>query len=74
MRYEIIVESAENSFGAYVPDLLSCVAVAETGSIGFKALAESQAQTDERLNIFVNVVERYISRDNNGSAQNRGED
>lgn len=25
-------------------------------------LAEAQARTDERLNIFINIVERYISR------------
>ncbi len=39
-----------------------------------KALAESQARTDERFNIFINVVERYISRDTNGSSQNRSEE
>ncbi len=40
----------------------------------FKALAESQARTDERLNIFINVVERYISKDANGNSQNRRKD
>ena len=30
MRYMIVIEEGENSFGAYVPDLLGCVAVAET--------------------------------------------
>ncbi len=30
MRYAVIVEESENSFGAYVPDLPGCVAVAET--------------------------------------------
>ncbi|MGB9180435.1 MAG: type II toxin-antitoxin system HicB family antitoxin [Pyrinomonadaceae bacterium] len=30
MRYAVIVEEGENSFGAYVPDLPGCVAVAET--------------------------------------------
>jgi len=30
MRYVIIIEEGENSFGAYVPDLPGCVAVAET--------------------------------------------
>lgn len=29
-RYAVIVEEAENSFGAYVPDLPGCVAAAET--------------------------------------------
>src|SRR5687767_5721144 len=33
------------------------------------ALAEAQAHTDERLNTFITVVERYISRDQNGNAQ-----
>jgi predicted RNase H-like HicB family nuclease len=30
MRYAVIVEEGENSFGAYVPDLPGCVAAAET--------------------------------------------
>ena len=30
MKYAVIVEEGENSFGAYVPDLPGCVAVAET--------------------------------------------
>jgi predicted RNase H-like HicB family nuclease len=30
MRYMIIIEAGENSFGAYVPDLPGCVAVGET--------------------------------------------
>lgn len=30
MRYAVIVEEGENSFGAYVPDLPGCAAVAET--------------------------------------------
>ena len=30
MDYVVIVEKAENSFGAYVPDLPGCVAVAAT--------------------------------------------
>ena len=30
MRYLIIVEEGENSFGAYVPDLPGCIAVGET--------------------------------------------
>ena len=37
-------------------------------------LADSQARTDERLNVFINVVERYISKDNNGRSQNRKEE
>ncbi len=30
MRYAVIIEEGANSFGAYVPDLPGCVAVAET--------------------------------------------
>ena len=30
MRYAVIIEEGEGSFGAYVPDLPGCVAVAET--------------------------------------------
>jgi predicted RNase H-like HicB family nuclease len=30
MRYAVIVEEGDTSFGAYVPDLPGCVAVAET--------------------------------------------
>jgi len=32
MKYLIIIEEGETSFGAYVPDLPGCVAVAETES------------------------------------------
>jgi predicted RNase H-like HicB family nuclease len=30
MRYAVIVEEGENSFGAYVPDLPGCAAVGES--------------------------------------------
>lgn len=30
MRYLVVIEEGANSFGAYVPDLPGCVAVAET--------------------------------------------
>ena len=30
MRYAVIIEEGEDSFGAYVPDLPGCVAAAET--------------------------------------------
>ena len=29
-RYEVVIEQGETSFGAYVPDLPGCVAVADT--------------------------------------------
>ena len=32
MRYMIVIEEGETSFGAYVPDLPGCVAVGETES------------------------------------------
>jgi predicted RNase H-like HicB family nuclease len=30
MRYAVVVEEGENSFGAYAPDLPGCAAVSET--------------------------------------------
>ena len=30
MRYAVVIEEGENSFGAYVPDLPGCVAAAES--------------------------------------------
>jgi predicted RNase H-like HicB family nuclease len=30
MRYAVVIEKGTNSYGAYVPDLPGCVAVAET--------------------------------------------
>jgi predicted RNase H-like HicB family nuclease len=30
MRYAVVIEKGENGYGAYVPDLPGCVAVAET--------------------------------------------
>jgi hypothetical protein len=38
---------------------LSDTVTTVVGLVG--SLAQSQARTDERLNIFINVVERYIS-------------
>ncbi len=41
MRYIVIVEEGENSFGAYVPDLPGCVAVAETRTEVLKLIQEA---------------------------------
>ena len=30
MKYTVVIEKTENNFGAFVPDLPGCVAVAET--------------------------------------------
>jgi predicted RNase H-like HicB family nuclease len=30
MRYAIVIEKSENGFGAYVPDLPGCIAVADS--------------------------------------------
>ena len=30
MRYAVIIERGENSYGAYVPDLPGCIAVGDT--------------------------------------------
>ncbi len=46
MRYAVIVEEGENSFGAYVPDLPGCVAVGET--------------KEEVLNLIQEAVEFHI--------------
>lgn len=35
----------------------------------FAQLATAQTETDERLNIFINVVEKYINERRNGRAQ-----
>ncbi len=41
MRYAVIVEEGETSFGAYVPDLPGCVAVAETRDEVLKLIEEA---------------------------------
>ena len=41
MRYAVIVEEGENSFGAHVPDLPGCVAVAETREEVLKLIQEA---------------------------------
>jgi len=34
-----------------------------------KELREAQAETDERLNVFINIVERYITRNEGGGEE-----
>lgn len=41
MRYAVIIEKGENSFGAYAPDLPGCVAVAETRTEVVKMMQEA---------------------------------
>ncbi|MGB8506890.1 MAG: type II toxin-antitoxin system HicB family antitoxin [Pyrinomonadaceae bacterium] len=41
MKYAVIVEEGENSFGAHVPDLPGCVAVAETRAEVLKLIQEA---------------------------------
>jgi predicted RNase H-like HicB family nuclease len=41
MRYVVIIEQGKNSYGAYVPDLPGCVAVAETKEEVLKLIREA---------------------------------
>lgn len=41
MRYAVIVEEDESNFGAHVPDLPGCVAVAETKQEVLKLIQEA---------------------------------
>jgi predicted RNase H-like HicB family nuclease len=41
MRYAVIVEEGDGSYGAHVPDLPGCVAVAETKEEVLKLLQEA---------------------------------
>jgi predicted RNase H-like HicB family nuclease len=43
MRYVVIVEKGEKNYGAYVPDLPGCVAVAETKREVLKLIREAIA-------------------------------
>ena len=44
MRYAVIIEKGPTSFGAYVPDLPGCVAVAKTAGEVKRLIAEAIAQ------------------------------
>ena len=41
MKYVVIVEKGETSYGAYVPDLPGCIAVAETEEEVLKLIHEA---------------------------------
>ena len=41
MRYAVIIEEGKDSFGAYVPDLPGCVAVAETREEAIKLIEDA---------------------------------
>ncbi|MCU1268178.1 MAG: hypothetical protein JWM21_4496 [Acidobacteria bacterium] len=41
MKYAVVVEAGETSFGAHVPDLPGCVAVAETREEVVKLIQEA---------------------------------
>ena len=44
MRYAIVIERGETSYGAYVPDLPGCVAAAETRGEVVKLIQEAMEQ------------------------------
>ncbi|MGB7291655.1 MAG: type II toxin-antitoxin system HicB family antitoxin [Thermodesulfobacteriota bacterium] len=41
MKYIVIIERGENSYGAYVPDLPGCVAVGETKEEALQLIKEA---------------------------------
>ena len=41
MRYAVVIEEGETSFGAYVPDLPGCVAAAETRAEVLRLIREA---------------------------------
>jgi predicted RNase H-like HicB family nuclease len=43
MRYAVVIEEGTNSFGAYVPDLPGCAAVAETREEVLRLIQEAIA-------------------------------
>ncbi len=56
------IENLENKVSALVD-----AQIKTEGNLS--TLAEAQAHTDERLNAFITVVERYINKDRNGDSQ-----
>jgi predicted RNase H-like HicB family nuclease len=55
-RYAVIIERGDTSYGAYVPDLPGCVAVAETRAEVEKLIAEAIALHIESLREYGNPV------------------
>jgi predicted RNase H-like HicB family nuclease len=56
MRYMVIIEESETSFGAYVPDLPGCIVVGETEQEVLELIKEAiefhlEGVKDEGLNI-----------------------
>lgn len=41
MKYLVVIEKGENSFGAYVPDLPGCAVVAETREEALQLIREA---------------------------------
>ena len=41
MQYTVVIEKTENNYGAYVPDLPGCVAVAETRQESLELIREA---------------------------------
>ena len=56
MRYMVIIEQGETSFGAYVPDLPGCIAAGETEQEALELIQEAiefhlEGLKDDGLNI-----------------------
>jgi len=49
MRYAVIIENCPTSYGAYVPDLPGCVAVAKTAREVKRLIAEAIVQHREGM-------------------------
>jgi len=41
MRYLVVIEESQNSFGAYVPDLPGCIAVGESREEAMRLIQEA---------------------------------
>ena len=49
MRYAVVFEKSENSFGAYVPDLPGCIAVGQSLAEAKLAISDAMRQHLEAL-------------------------